>query len=85
MRKKVSNTSQIPCQAIEYQTLEAIYGTVINLSDNYSGNHQLEHLSSFSIYFLRHGEETGHYILHIGSPFLIKGQYFSFTCWPHSF
>lgn len=65
MRKKVSNTTQISCQAIEYQNLEAIYGIVINLSDNYFGNHQLEHLSSFSMYFLRCGEETGHGILHI--------------------
>lgn len=67
MRKKVSNTSQISCQAIEYQNLEAIYGIVINLSDNYFGNHQtkLEYLSSFSMYFLRCGEETGHGILHI--------------------
>lgn len=65
MRKKVSNTSQMSYQAIEYQNLEAIYGIVINLSDNYFGNHKLEHLSSFSMYFLRCGEETGHGILHI--------------------
>lgn len=49
MSKKVSNTSRISCQVIEYQNLEAIYGIIINLSDNYFSNHQLEHLSSFSM------------------------------------
>lgn len=39
MRKKVSNTSQISFQVIEYQNLEVIYGRVINLSGNSFGNY----------------------------------------------
>lgn len=74
MRKKVSNTSQISCQVIEYQNLEAIYGIVINLSGNSFGNYELEHFSSFSVYCLRYDEEMGHCILHTASPFLIKGD-----------